>query len=260
MDLSCFREHGYQVFRGVFAPDEVGAVRDHLVGEMNVMLAELHRTFGTADMPSLCAAIDTATEERFDQLDQTLRNMMSGHFPLDARLSPNMWAVPKAAGLRKVLETVLDDDELFLHMPPTSRYVLPGNKHAGVPAHQDVSYNPHMTDFVTVWVPFVPIDEKCGGVMVYEHTNKPLELLTDKGRKFWFEGVATGDHPGVHCVMNPGDCLVLTRWVVHGSVANTSDRTRVSTDFRFFPSREKSTKHYLDMQTWRVIDPAAQAA
>jgi len=260
MDLSCFREHGYQVFRGVFAPDEVGAVRDHLVGEMNVMLAELHRTFGTRDMPSLCAAIDKATEERFDQLDQNLRNMMSGHFPLDARLSPNMWAVPKAAGLRRVLETVLDDDTLFLHMPPTSRYVLPGNKHAGVPAHQDVSYNPHMTDFVTVWVPFVPIDEKCGGVMVYEHTNKPLELLTDKGRKFWFEGVATGDHPGVHCVMNPGDCLVLNRWVVHGSVANTSDRTRVSTDFRFFPSREKSTKHYLDMQEWRVIDPAARAA
>ena len=176
MDLSCFREHGYQVFRGVLAPDEVGAVRDHLVGEMNVMLAELHRTFGTGDMPSLCAAIDKATEERFDQLDQNLRNMMSGHFPLDARLSSNMCAVPRAAGLRRVLETLLDDDELFLHMPPTSRYVLPGNKHAGVPAHQDVSYNPHMTDFVTVWVPFVPIDEKCGGVMVYEHTNKPLHL------------------------------------------------------------------------------------
>ena len=60
--------------------------------------------------------------------------------------------------------------------------------------------------------------------------------------------------------MNPGDCLVLNRWVVHGSVANTSDRTRVSTDFRFFPSRETSTKHYLDMQEWRVIDPAVRAA
>ncbi|AMV25614.1 1-deoxypentalenic acid 11-beta-hydroxylase [Gemmata sp. SH-PL17] len=260
MDLSCFREHGYQVFRGVFTPGEVAGVRAHLTGAMRVMLDELHRTFGTADEAGLCAAIDAATGARFEHLDQNLRNMMSGHFPLSARLDPEMWAVPRAAGLRRVLETVLGDERLFMHMPPTSRFVLAGNRHAGVPAHQDVSYNPHMTDFVTVWVPFTVIDERCGGVMVYEQTNRPLELLADKGRKFWFEGVDTGARPGVHCTMDPGDCLVLNRWVVHASVPNTSDRTRISTDFRFFPSREKSTKHYLDMQEWRVVNPSAAAA
>ena len=257
MDLSCFHEHGYQVFKGVFTADEVGNVRDHLVGEMHGIVAELHRVFGTTDIPGLVAAIDTATEERFDQLDQGLRNTMSGHFSLPARLSERMWGVPKAAGLRRVLEAVLEDDRLFLHMPPTSRFVLPFNTHSAVPPHQDVSYNHHMSGYVTAWVPFVPIDDRCGGVMVYENTNRPMELLTDKGRTFWFGGVPTGDHPGVHCTMNPGDCLVLNRWVVHASVPNTSDRTRISTDFRFFPGREKSTKHYLDMQQWRVIDPTA---
>ena len=54
-----------------------------------------------------------------------------------------------------------------MHMPPTARFILPGNSAAAVPPHQDVSYNHHLTDFITAWVPFHPIDEESGGVAVF---------------------------------------------------------------------------------------------
>jgi hypothetical protein len=256
MDLTFFRKQGYQVCRGVIPTEVVGSLKEFLVAEANTLLEELSRTFGTSTIPELCTEIDRrASGDAFKQMDQGMRSIISGHYPLQTRLSRRLWEVPRDGGLRTLLQEVLQDQVLFMHMPPTARFVLPRNRHAGVPAHQDVSYNSHMSEFVTVWVPFTPIDDDCGGVAVYEGSNTPVELLGEKVRGFWLPGVPTQGFHRVHCKMAPGDCLLLNRWVVHESVTNISERIRYSVDFRFFSRGENSAKHHLDLQSWEVIAP-----
>jgi hypothetical protein len=60
--------------------------------------------------------------------------------------------------------------------------------------------------------------------------------------------------------MDVGDALLLNKWIVHESVPNVSSRIRYSIDFRFFSGRDSSSKHLLDMQTWKVIEPAKKEA
>ncbi len=55
--------------------------------------------------------------------------------------------------------------------------------------------------------------------------------------------------------MQVGDVLILSKWILHESMPNRSNKTRISTDFRFFTESERSTKHFLDMQSWQVSEP-----
>ena len=140
-------------------------------------------------------------------------------------------------------------------MPPTARFVIPHNIYAAVPAHRDVSYNEHVEDFVTLWVPFTDITEECGGVVVYKGSAKerPFSKLKEKG--FWIEGSSTNGYQGIHCKMRIGDALLFNKWMLHRSAPNTSDHVRFSCDYRFFGSDQGSKKHYLEVATGKVIAP-----
>jgi len=261
MDLSSFQTRGYQVIPGVIDRDVVKSLLTYLSADADDALTLLMADLRCNDIGALCRRIDeVAARPDFEQVPKDQRLVMSGHFPLETRLSRTLWQVPKLATVRKVLEGALNHRELYMHMPPTARFVLPGNKYAAVPAHQDISYNKHMSDFVTLWVPLTRIDDQCGGVAVFEGSGQPVERLESFDQKFWLQGVATEGYPRFHCKMEPGDALLLNKWIVHESVANVSSRVRYSIDFRFFSGREQSSKHLLDMQQWRVIDPAKQNA
>lgn len=268
MDMTFFQQHGYQILRGVIDPQAIRDVRYYLVGEAYHALMRMRRKLGCNTTDELCAAIDAVTQrDDFERVPRDLRLTMSGHFPLKARLNEELWKIPQCPSVRGLLEAALEDDQLFMHMPPTARFVLPGNRHAGVPAHQDVSYNRHMSEFVTMWVPLVPIDHERGGVAVYEGSGEPIERLSDDdapleqpAQKFWLRGVDVEGSRKIHEPMQPGDALLLNRWIVHESMPNLSDIIRYSVDYRFFPSRVTSTKHVLDMQTWTVHEPAEAAA
>jgi len=215
---------------------------------------------GCSDPRDLVSHIGHLAQDGGTRLSKATRDTLSGHFSLSTRLSEELWRVPRSPRLRTLLQSVLSSSSLRMHMPPTSRFVLPGNTYAGVPAHQDISYNRHMSDFVTVWVPFVDIDEACGGVRVYRGSGEKIERLAREEKdQFWLKGAPTDGFDPVHCVMQAGDVLLLSRWVVHESMPNRSFRTRISTDFRFFAEREHSSKHFLDMQQWHVVAPEAVA-
>ena len=143
-----------------------------------------------------------------------------------------------------------------MHMPPTARYILPGNVHAGVPPHQDISYNKHMSNFVTIWVPLVDIDDECGGVTMYEGSGQASEYSVEQeSSDFWQQGVPTEGFRSVHCAMKAGSVLALNKWVIHGSTANRSSNIRTSIDFRFFGASDRSSKHYLDIKRHYVVKP-----
>lgn len=184
------------------------------------------------------------------------RENPSGHFDLDTRLDPRLWTIPRLPALQALLHDILDSESLFMHMPPAARCVLPGNLAAGVPAHQDLSYNRHMSDFITVWVPLVDIDDDCGGVAVYEGSNAPCEIAVPRDPQgHWLQGVSTRGYEAVHCKLRGGDVLVLNKWIIHASMPNRATRTRLSIDYRFFGGQDSSSKHYLDLQTGVVIAP-----
>lgn len=137
-------------------------------------------------------------------------------------------------------------------MPPAARWILPSNEKAAVPAHQDISYNSHMSNFIVCWVPFVDIDDECGGVLVYDGTGKLGRLDVENG-EFWLEGLDTNSYIGEHKKIKKGDVLLLNPYVLHESFPNTSKHIRFSCDFRFFGENDTSTKSFLDMSSNIIV-------
>lgn len=263
--MTPFHTHGYQVIPGVVDHEVVRSLLTYLSADADDALTLLMADLRCPDLAGLKRRMDEMVDgPELGKLTRDQRMIISGHFPLETRLSRTLWQVPRLAAVRRVLETALGATQLYMHMPPTARFVLPGNRHAAVPAHQDVSYNRHMNDFVTLWVPLTPIDQQCGGVAVYPGTGSPIERQSPSeapdAQKLWLNGVTTDGMPRVHCTMGIGDALLLNPWIVHESMPNLSSRVRYSVDFRFFARRENSSKHLLDMQTWQVVEPATQTA
>lgn len=248
---------GYQVVRGVIDAQTIQEVGGFLQEQSDRVMRDLNRALGVERTSDAVEAIDRIyADDRLGEFSPELKMTMSGHFPLETRLSQRLWDIPKHPRVRAVLESLFNSQTLFMHMPPTARFVLPNNKHAGVPAHQDISYNKHMKTFVTMWVPFVEIDDECGGVAMFEGSGSEPERLENREQKFWLNAVDATGFPRVHCKMSPGDILLLNPWIIHESVPNRSQRTRFSIDFRFMPDGQSSEKHVLDMQKWVVNPPA----
>ncbi len=150
-----------------------------------------------------------------------------GQFPLAVRLEPIMRAIPVYLANDPLLHRTLDTKHLRCHWPPMARWVAPGDAAALWAPHRDTEYNSHIDgDFVTVWVPLVPIDEKCGGLTVGWGL-VPMEL---------------------------GDAVILSKDCLHASMPNLSDRPRVSVDYRFFGEATGSSKHYLDLAEDRIVE------
>ena len=189
------------------------------------------------------------------------RHVLLGHFPLPVRLSEALWQIPLTLAEQPLLRALIGATKLFVHMPPTARFVLPGNVKAAVPAHQDVTYNKHLGPFCVVWVPLVHIDRACGGMAVYPRTQGRGELFAgDKVAPAdgWIPGVEVAGLERVELYpLAPGDIVVMGNETVHASMANLSPRTRLSVDFRFFGDNSRSSKHYLDLAERRVVAPSA---
>lgn len=259
IDISKFEADGYQVFESVVPPDVIFEVRNFLSRQITETLEPAKREIGCtldSDVVRVIGDIAAGRLGGVESLSKSTRNALSGHFSLEARLSQILWKVPYSEKFQSILQALLGSGDLYMHMPPTARYVLPGNVHAGVPPHQDVSYNKHMSNFVTIWVPFVDIDDACGGVTIFEGSGQASEYSVEQASSdFWQQGVPTEGRKPVHCTMKAGSVLALNKWVIHGSTANRSSNTRISTDFRFFGASDRSTKHYLDMTRRHVIKP-----
>lgn len=259
--MSQFQESGYQVFNNVISPEALAILHRILVTEVDKILMRLSRVGVEPDIATAASDIVALlSSPSAVDLDHDTRVLMTGHFPTELRLSKAFWEIPRTQALQDILRAALGSDQLHMHMPPMARFVLPNNSEAGVPAHQDASYNVHMNGFVTAWIPLVEIDEQCGGVTIYEGRKDgviPVTKLVKNG--IWTEGVSVEGLTPVNCApMAPGDVLIFNPYVVHGSMPNTSNKIRFSIDCRFFGSSIETSKHYLDMNTWSVVTPNTQ--
>lgn len=259
-NLDLFRQVGYQVCRGVLTGAEIATLHDFLQGAQIQAQQQLLSCLNLPEPESLADFLAGCEQEpeRFDVLPTEIRSMLVGHLSLETRLNPLLWTIPRSAGIQALLAEIFPGQPVYMHMPPTARFVLPGHRWSGVPAHQDISYNRHMSDFVTVWVPLVPIDAACGGVIVHAGSGgmpeQPLlPVETNHAKLFWQSGVADLGFFKDQPTFVPGDVLLLNPWIVHESAPNLSDRVRLSVDCRFFTG--SSRKHALDLLHWQVMEP-----
>jgi len=255
-----FQDEGIVVIRRALPADVCRATHDYLSAALHRM-ADLFARHGIEiDRPD-CGTRVARLLDAPAAVPPEDRHVLLGHFPLPARLDEALWQIPLKLAEQPFLYELLEATGLFVHMPPTARFVLPGNVKAAVPAHQDVTYNKHLGPFCVVWAPLVAIDRACGGMAVYPRTQGRGELFTgDKVAPAdgWIPGVDVAGLARVELFpLAPGDVVVMGNETVHESMPNLSARTRLSVDFRFFGDNARSSKHYLDLSARRVVAPAA---
>ena len=255
-----FRDEGIVVIKQALPAAVCRATHDHLAAALDGMAGLFARHGIAVDAPASGKEV-----ARLLDSDATVspedRHVLLGHFPLPVRLDAALWQIPLALAEQPLLYDLLGAGQLFVHMPPTARFVLPGNVKAAVPAHQDVTYNKHLGPFCVVWTPLVAIDRACGGMAVYPRTQGGGELFAGAAvapTDGWIPGIDVTGFERVELVpLAPGDVVVMGNETVHESMPNRSQRTRLSVDFRFFGDNSRSSKHYLDLAARRVVAPAA---
>ncbi len=257
-----------QVFReqGVIAVTQILplAVTERVIAFLRDAIKDMASVFSNYGIDLNAPTAGRQVQELIDR-DEKIppehRHILLGHFPLSVRLDKAIWEIPQTLAQQPLLYEILETRKLFVHMPPAARFVLPGNMGAAVPAHQDVSYNKHLGSFCIVWVPLVSIDVECGGMAIFPRTQEMGEIY--KGESIaatdgWIPKIDTSNFSRIEMQpLSAGDIVVMADKTVHESMPNTSDRIRISIDFRFFGEKSGSTKHYLDLQENRIIAPAA---
>jgi ectoine hydroxylase-related dioxygenase (phytanoyl-CoA dioxygenase family) len=182
-------------------------------------------------------------------LPKDLRHYLVGEFDLETRLDPRICGLLASPKVRAVLSNFLGTPKYYVHYPPMVRFKMADVPGSILPAHQDSTYNSHLRNFITVWVPLVDIDNDVGGLILYDgsHRDGMVDHVTSGP---WAHGLKEGaslryfKHP-VH--MRAGDALFLHPLLIHESAPHLSPtRLRYSIDFRVFTTPEDTTKSYFD--------------
>jgi ectoine hydroxylase-related dioxygenase (phytanoyl-CoA dioxygenase family) len=259
IDTTHFLQNGFQIFRNVLPLELVeesrSALEESSLRSLRAAREELDCT-AEVDIVQIIDDVAKGVRSKIETLSKATRDTLTGHISLETRLSKEIRTLPTHKNVQAIVKALLNSEQVFMHMPPTPRFVLAGNLHAGVPPHPDIAYNKHLTNFIVIWIPLVDIDEDCGGVVVFQGSGHvPEQMVMGHPEHFWQDAVATNGFPPVHCVLQRGDILALNKWIIHGSKANHSTKTRYSIDCRFFGEGDISTKHFLDLQKNLVIAP-----
>ncbi len=249
-----YRENHYIVVRGLFPKSLVENyslfVQQAFEDEVLPMFARSGLDLG---IPSVVDRI-LALIAQDAIADLSVKQTLLGHFPLSTRLSCKIEPIARYLGRSELMREIVGPAPLFMHMPPMLRFVPSRYTPAAVPPHQDASYNSHLNDFATIWVPLVPIDEQCGGLVVFEGSHRGAIRPAAGDANGWLSAVATDDFPRRQLTgLEPGDAVVLSPRLIHASAPNVSLRTRFSMDLRIFPAGARSTKHHMNLDTLEII-------
>lgn len=249
-----YLEHEYVVVRGFFPKSLVGEYRAFLEAALQKDVQPVFARYGLDLQTSNLAEHIAYLIAQGRVTDAADKQVLMGQFPLSVRLSGKIHPLARHLGASLLLRQVVGPAPLFMHMPPMMRFVPPRYQPAAVPPHQDVSYNKHMSDFVTVWVPLVPIDHECGGLVMYEGSHRAGVQDVGGDPSGWLAPVAVDAYPRRPLVdIHPGDVVLLSPRIIHGSAPNVSARTRFSMDLRIFCAHARSTKHHMNLDTLEVI-------
>lgn len=180
-------------------------------------------------------------------LPTAFRHFLRGEYDLDTRLSPLLADVLSSSSFRHGMAAFLGTERFYVHWPSMMRFKLAGAKSSVVPPHQDWTYNAHLEDFVTVWIPLVDLSEACGGVIVYEGSHHDGRKPHEAQGAWDYAAIADiSPYRAHHFIAKAGDALLFPPTELHASAPHSADTPRFSLDVRVFLDPEKTAKSYFD--------------
>lgn len=245
----------YVVLKGFFPISIMSAYKSFIQQALNTDVEDVLKRWGMSvfskDSTQKVREL-LANSSDIPVIDQ---QVMLGQFPLAVRLSDAIKPLAEFIGKSTVIQDILKSQHLFMHMPPMIRYVPPGYAPAAVPPHQDISYNRHMSHFITVWTPMVPITDTCGGLIIYEGSQHlPDTVTAEKRADSWLPAIdVTGFARKQLTALDVGDVVILSSQIAHESAANISDTIRLSMDLRIFGQHDSSSKHCMDLHRMEML-------
>ncbi|HYR89136.1 MAG TPA: phytanoyl-CoA dioxygenase family protein [Terriglobia bacterium] len=253
-----FDAKGYVLERAFLDGDAVEKARSLLIASKDRLHWLLEQWVGESISDSGVFARHQARIVEYEArgLPKDLRHYLVGEFDLETRLDRSICGVLSSPSVREQLTRFLDAPQYYIHYPPMVRFKMADVLGSILPAHQDFTYNAHLRDFITVWVPLVDIDDEVGGVILYEGSQHGRSLdHASKGP--WAYGLNGSEIHGYtkhHIHMRVGDVLIFPPLMIHESAPHRSHtRVRYSIDFRVFVAPDYTTKSYFDPFGDRVV-------
>ncbi len=246
---------GFHVEPGALDPESVSKLHAFLERRRQVLSAQFE-SWADSELETAedyCAHQLRIAEYESRGLPKELRHFLTGEFDLATRMHPCVREVLQSDRLREFICEFLDTDQFFFHYPPMMRFKIAGAKQSIVPIHQDGAYNRHLSDFVTMWIPAVNIENATGGVIVYEGSHvEPMAEHRAAGPWANRAIVSPLRYPARHVTMRAGDALAFPPTLLHESAPHEAAEIRYNIDLRVFPRGASSEKPFLDPRTGTV--------
>lgn len=243
-----FNNQGWHLHPKMLDPANAATVREYLESRIQWMHQEFEKWVGSplTAAKSYSWHQGKTAEYEANGLPDDLSHYLHGEFDLETRMNDRITSILASQRCQQIITEFMGIDRYYVHYPPMIRFKLPGTPGSFVPVHQDFAYNEHLSQFMTIWMPFVDVDEECGGLVMHEGSQ--LSPLTEHQPSGAWANKASADLSGYspkHILMRAGDALMFPPTLFHESAPHTSKTTtRLSIDFRVFPKITDTTKSY----------------
>jgi hypothetical protein len=233
-----YQEEGFAVVRGAFDPAELEPVRGVIARAIDSL---------ANDMVARGEARETFAGEPIEtRLVKLLAGREFGRSWDDPLYGPELHALLTHEAIVSRLRPLLG--ERIVHDGAHRlRPKLPDSELTSFPYHQDSQYygaetaNAHI---ITVWVPFIDVDEDNGCLWFIPGSHRWGLLGGARGADLnirMFEDVEQRGK-AMPLPMRRGDIVLFPNLTVHGSKVNRTPRVRWSIDLRYFTGAEPATR------------------
>ena len=139
-------------------------------------------------------------------------------------------------------------DPVLVHPTNIARVVFPSESVAATPSHQDFIHIQGAPETFTCWIPLGDCSREDGGLVALRGSHKAGIYDHHVTRGAGFLGVPddglTGDWFSVHYEI--GDALIFHSHTVHRALPNTTERLRLSVDYRYQSARQPIVGAFLN--------------
>ncbi|MYC76615.1 phytanoyl-CoA dioxygenase family protein [Candidatus Poribacteria bacterium] len=242
---TAYERDGYVVVRDLIDDGDLEPMRDFIKAKVEAYSRELYSEGKLSSRYE-----DESFERRYaaicEELDILPRNWSFGMY---GRKFYDLYNLP---GVLDVLRLLLGPEVSNIGTPAL-RTKLPGSVITSFPWHQDSQYLDQSTigkkekhtgglHMVTVWVPLVEatVENGCCWVIPGSHRWGLLDGARGTDSNVRMEDDVEARGTPVPIPLKPGGALFMSNLCVHTSKVNTTQRSRWSIDFRYFPTPDRA--------------------
>lgn len=241
-----FHLNGYLFLKGIVDQDTLLSLRRQIVS----ILAKskwLHKDANPMDaIPGTAAYVEG--EEQYLQVYDEIQKLEAFH------------ALPHQLPVLNIFQKLLGNTA-FPHPLSIARIVFPDNDEWSTPLHQDYPNNQGTEDLYACWIPLADCPQENGSLSVLEGSHKfgvlPLEFALGAGHRRAVLDTPLKNLEWVGGDFELGDLIIFHSLTVHRSLHNSSDRIRLSVDYRFQREQEPLTepclKPHFQRLSWEQI-------